>query len=143
LAGVLTASLLFAAGVFASALPFAGDFATLALGSGFFARTFLFAADVAPLDFALPAGRFAFAAGRTDFFGIDFLRAGRADAFALPFSFLFAAGLRGFAFACDLRPGFAGFLAMGILEFRYRWSQYRGDRENLKLYHLVIRHWAT
>ncbi|HEX9301385.1 MAG TPA: hypothetical protein VF959_03450 [Casimicrobiaceae bacterium] len=115
----MDSGLLLAGDVFGSGLPLPASFVTLALGSGLLAIVFLFA-GVTTRDFVLAAGFFAFAAGRAVLFGSAFLRAGRADAFALPFNFFLTAGLRGFALTGDLRTGFAGFLAMEILEFRYR-----------------------
>src|SRR6266545_1915944 len=114
LVAVLGVGLLLAIGAFGSGFPLPANFTTLALGSGFLAIAFFRAAGVTTLAFVLAAGFFAFAAGRAVLFGSAFLRAGRADAFALPFNFFLTAGLRGLALTGDLRTGFAGFLAMEI-----------------------------
>jgi hypothetical protein len=97
------------------ALALGNGLAALAFGAGLRAATFFFAAGLAALDFGLAAGFFAF--GRAGRFGAAFLRTGFADfrAFA-PAGF--RAGLRGFDLAGNLRAGFAGFLAMVILENR-------------------------
>jgi hypothetical protein len=109
----------------------------LLLGSGLasFAGRLLEAWRADP--FPLPCGAFL-RNGFVDFFAADFRVAGpRALA---PAGFL-AAGLRGLGFAGDLRVGFAGFLAMFILrKSGTERLTSGGDRENLKLYHPVIRH---
>ena len=109
------------------------------LPTGFLVATFFRAAGFAVFAFAaafLTGGRAVFlAAGRTVFRdGARF--GGVLRAFAL--ADVFAAGLRAFGLAGDLRAGFAGFLAMVILRIGFPIKEANGgDRENLKLYHLV------